>query len=266
MRRLTQTLIGLALLAFVPATARAAEVVDKQVGYSFTPPKGWRRVPDAALARMRATNFRPGGEAPNFVAAYEPGEHTTYFQYPYLVVQMQPYGKGVTLATVSRSELDAEIAQLTGTPASRFTRNLSGDAAKSVSGISFEVPMVFTNPPGFTFETTMKVAGVGAVHGRTISRLGRTNAVSIHFYAKDREWLTHWDTLDQLETSFRRTPDQAVTVSTSTRTTNGEDLSGAGLSWGSLRSTAIIGGIVGGLAGAFTLVAKGRKSLDEDEA
>lgn len=262
MGKLSQTWIALAVLTCVAGTTGAVEVVDPKVGYSFTLPDGWQRVPDEALARVLSITMRPGAQAPRFVAAYEPSEHRSHLQYPYLLVQVQSYGKGLDLATISRRELDDMVVKLTGVPASRLKQNLTADAAKAVSGLSFEAPMVFTDPPGITVETTMKVAGVGSVHSRTIGRLGQTNAVFLHFYAKDRGWMAHWDLLDKLDTSFRRTPDQAITVADATRTSSGNELSpGGGFDWGRVGGKAIFGGMAGAIAGAFALFARGRKTV-----
>src|SRR5688500_5283562 len=104
MGRLGHTWIALAFLTCLAGTTHAEEVVDPRVGYSFTLPEGWQRVPDQALARVIPMTVRPGAEAPRFVAAYEPAGHRSHLQYPYLLVQVQSYGKDLNLATISRQE------------------------------------------------------------------------------------------------------------------------------------------------------------------
>src|SRR3954468_24366530 len=86
-------LFALAVSVTTITTARAEDVLDQEAGYTLSVPRGWDRIPDGSLSRAKSLMLGPGAAAdvPNFVAGFEPAEHKTYFDYRYVLVQLQPY-------------------------------------------------------------------------------------------------------------------------------------------------------------------------------
>jgi hypothetical protein len=243
---------ALLLVLTVCATAQAEDVVDQEAGYALSVPEGWDRIPDGPLGRATSM-MRSAGAAsgPTFIAGFEPSGHKTYFEYPYVLVQFQSYGKGLGLRTISQTELSDLVTKLTGIPSGQLKQGLSGEAASVLRDVSIDRPTMLTSPPGFVMGTTLNVRGVGTVRGRSVCLLGRTGALTVHFYANDDDWDTYADVAEAFATGFKRTPDQAVTIGEATLTTSGERV--GGFDWSMVWNKAVIGGIVGGLAGLLGL-------------
>lgn len=251
--RLNVVAVLLAVMAACVATAHADDTADRSAGYTLAVPDGWDAIPDGPLGRAKSLMFKPGAaNAPNFVAGFEPSGHKTYFEYPYVLVQVQSYGQNLSLGTISRSELEETVTKLTGVPAAQLKKNLSTEAASALREASIEAPTLLSSPPGLVMGTTLNVRGVGTVRGRTVCLLGRTNAVMVHFYAKDDDWDKYSDVAEQFAAGFHRTPDQSVILGDVTTTTSGERV--GGFDWSQVSSKALIGGIVGGVAGLFGLI------------
>ena len=240
----------LAIALCAVRAAVAADVSDPAAGYTLRVPFDWKRIPDAQLRQMRAALSKPGVPGPNFIAAYEPAAHRTSFTYPYLLVQQESYGSNVNVGTISRSELDSMVAEISGTPVSSLTKGFSDDAAKMLSNATIGKPTVTTSPPGFVMGTRLTVQGVGQVRGQSYCVLGRTNGVFLHFYAKENEWPMYAGLVEGLAASFGRTPDQTVTVGQTTTSTDGKPLS-EGFDWQRVWATALVGGVIGGVVGAL---------------
>jgi hypothetical protein len=237
----------------VCTAARADDVVDQELGYALAVPAGWDRIPNGPLGRAASMMRSPGaaGGGPNFVAGFEPGKHKTYFEYPYVLVQFQPYGNGLSLSTISQSELSDVVTKLTGVPSGQLKNGLSREAASVLRDVSINSPTMLTSPPGFVMGTKLNVRGVGTVRGRSVSLLGRTGAVTVHFYAKEDDWNKYADTAEEFEAGFKRTAGETVTIGDTTRTTSGDRV--GGFDWSMVGNKAVIGGIVGGLAGLLGL-------------
>ena len=246
----------LAVALFAPL-ARAEEVVNSDAGYALRVPAGWRRVPDEVLKEYVATVVKPGANpAPNFVAAFEPSDHAEHLQHPYAMVQVHSYGPGVSVATISRREVDDLVAKITGMPVSKLKEGFTDEAAGVLGEASVNSPTVRTTPPGFTMGIRMSVAGV-PIRGQTYCVLGRTNAAFLHFYAKESEWAKHAGVLEGLAGGFRRTPDQTVTLGTETRTASGKKL-GGGIDWSRVWMKAVAGAVIGAIAGGVGWAVKRR--------
>lgn len=259
MKKLGLPLASLTIVVMLGSGARAADVVDAQTGYALRLPNGWQRVPDEELKRNIAAAVKPGLSAPpKFVAAYEPADHAEYFQYPYAVVQVHSYGPGMSLATISRREVEEMVAKLTGMPASKLKEGISDEMANLVGNASLNSPTVRTTPPGFTMGMTVKVAGV-PIRGQSYCVLGRTNAVFLHLYARESDWPHHAGVLQRVASSFRRTPDQAVMLGDVSRTTSGKKVGGGGINWGRVWERGAIGAVIGMVGGLIAWATKQRK-------
>jgi hypothetical protein len=243
----------LLVMAAGAGSARAQDVVDPSAGYTLAVPDGWDAIPDGPLGRAKSLMFKPGAaNAPNFVAGFEPSGHKTYFEYPYVLVQVQSYGQNLSLGTISRSELEEMVAKLTGVPAAQFKKTLSTEVASALRDASIDAPTLLSSPPGLVMGSTLNVRGVGTVRGRSVCLLGRTNAVMVHFYAKDDDWDQCADVAEQFADGFHRTPDQSVILGDVTSTTSGERV--GAFDWNKVGGKALVGGIVVGVAGLFGLV------------
>jgi hypothetical protein len=250
------------LLAIGSAPAASAEPVsDASLGYTLNVPAGWQRIPDAALRQNFAGVTKPGMPAPNFVAAFQPRRNASSFDYPYVLVQIHDYGNGISLASVSRSDVDDIVSKLTGLKPEQFKRAMSDEVAPLFQDASIERPTVTTSPPGFVTDINLRVAGRGAVRGRSCALLGRTNVAFIHFYAREADWASNARTLEGLVTSFRRTPGQSITMGQSTMTTGGKTLSN-GFDWTRVWSKALAGGILGAAGAMVGRAVNRRKNVE----
>ena len=140
MRKCMPLFAALTIALCAVHAALAADVSDPAAGDTLRVPCDWKRVPDAPLRQMRAALSKPGVTGPNFIAAYEPAAHSTSFTYPYLLIQQESYGSNVNVGTISRSELDSMVAEISGTPVLSLTKNFSGDAAKMLSSATIGKP------------------------------------------------------------------------------------------------------------------------------
>ena len=150
--------VAAALLMALAAHAPAADVVDDSVGYSLPVPDGWRAIPKEAIDQTRDVIAKPGAPAPNFIAAFEPESNASHFQYPYAMVQVHDYGRGMSLSTVSRSEVEQMVKGLTGVSSDRLKQTVSDDAAKLIGDAAIDAPAMTTNPPGFVRGTRLQAA------------------------------------------------------------------------------------------------------------
>src|SRR5687767_10396070 len=238
---------GFWAVLFILPCAGAAQITDAVNGYTVRPPAGWKAMPDDVLQQTMGVVRKQGAaNAPQFVAAYEPANHTTPFQYPYVMIQRQPYPGGTSISTISRKELDQMVSQITGVRPEQMKEALSDDIAGLVNDAKIDAPTVIASPPGFVMGSKLDVAGVGPVRGRSIARLGRTNAVFLHFYAKESDWPAHASTCAAFFNGFQRTPDQAVTTANVTRSTDGRTL-GGGFDWSRVGRMALVGAVIGAI-------------------
>jgi hypothetical protein len=244
------TSIVVVILSFgllAAGAAHAGEVTDAAIGYTLRVPDDWMRLPDDVLGEMRAAIGKPGAAGPNFVAAYEPAVHSQPFTYPYILIQEHAY-PNTSIKTVSRAEIENIVTEIAGAPPEKLTEALSDDAAQLLTKASIGTPTVVTSPPGFLMATRLTVEGVGPVRGQSVCVLGRTNAVFLHFYAREAEWASHAQRVESLVGNFRRTPDQTVTLGQKTMTTSGETV-GDGMDWSLVWTKAIAGAVIGGVIG-----------------
>jgi len=262
MRRVPFALAVALLAALAAARAAPAETVsDAALGYTLEVPAGWQRIPDATLRQNFAGVTKPGAPLPNFVAAFQPKRNASYFEYPYVLVHVQDYGNGVSLSSVSRSDVDEIVSSITGLKPDQIKRSMSDEAAAALKGAAIERPTVITSPPGFVTDIHLNVAGRGDVRGRSYALLGRTKVAYVHFYAREADWSSNSRTLEGLVTSFRRTPGQSITMGQSTVTTTGRTLS-KGFNWTSVWSKALAGGILGAAGAMVGRFANRRKNVE----
>lgn len=242
--------LSLIVLSLCTSFGLAEEVIDRRTGYSLQLPPGWERIPDDVIQQTFSAITKPGSASPNYVGAFQPAEHATYFQYPYVLIQIHSYENGASLSSISRQEIQDLVVALTGLKPHQLKQDLSENASELLQGAEIGSATVLNSPPGFVMPIKLNVAGIGPVQGRSYCLFGRTNAALLHFYTKETDWAQHAPLYDSFVRGFARTPDQTVVLGNATVTSEGRTLR-RGFDWSQIWSKTIIGALVGALLGGL---------------
>ena len=239
---LVTTLVAAVACVAAPA-ARAGQFSDAELGYSLTIPDEWSAIPQTEIDAFYQRAINPQNPPPwTYCAAFQPTSHKRSFQFPYILVQNQPYPGGKHIDSISESELKQIVAGATGINTKDLRNSLSPEASKLLLSVNSPAASYSTHPPGFQMSMTMAAAGAGTVRLRSVALVGRDHCIMVHFYAPQAQWEQYAPTFQKIADSFRLSPQQQVSL--------------GGFNWDRVGNSAAIGAIIGGVVGLFVWIFK----------
>jgi hypothetical protein len=203
-----KTLLCVAVMLIACAPSRARTISDDNFGYSFDLPDDWVAIPQSAIDAMTRRMIAPGtAQTFAYVAAFQPKTNTRYFQYPYVLVQVNRYPNDQPVDSISEADLKQLAAAITGLSSDQLRKGFSAEAQKLVnvdgSGMT---ATYFTDPPGYQINVMLHTANFGPIQGVAYGRVGHNHLVSIDAFARQDDWDKYWPTFQPMVQGFHLSP------------------------------------------------------------
>ena len=198
---------------FLGATARAAPTAMPQShhgaadGYRVGLPLGWVTIPEADVAtRFRAARKAGAPNTIRFDSAFQAARGRRSFEYPYVIVQVVPYGSLGLNGQVSEAQFPDVVRRMTGT-------NLRLSQAQSLkSGARLDAPVLERSQRRYWMTGEITVAGPGPVRTLIAGYFGREAIVQVCFHARAVDVDRHAATGRRICESLTFDPEKAYPV------------------------------------------------------
>jgi hypothetical protein len=240
-------LFGCALL-WAAAPCRADSIHSQTYGYSVTVPAEWKRIPqdvvDSLVAKLQNPN---AAHRMIYDAGFQPSANQTWFQYPYVLVQVIPYADFGGAQQLNEDQFPEVVKAMTGANVTKAAdQQLSPEAKTLMSGVSVGQADLDTAHRRYQLPLTLTVAGIGAVHGQLTGYFGRECLVQVMFYSKVADGDQFASAGQSIADSFTFDPDKAYSQAEAlAHPTNHSLFAGVGNS----TLAGIVVGVAGGLIG-----------------
>jgi hypothetical protein len=218
--RVTNAVIAIAFLLTAAALASmglAEAVDDPEMGYSIQIPNGWREIPKPVVNRLQEILIKPGAKVDFvFYAAYEPATHSSYFDFPYMLVEQAPNPGGVERTTITEDDLRAAAATFSGSAAgtAQATReDLTTQASKQLGDMQYQGATYSTQPPAVSFGISVSTPG-GQVHADGKLLIGRHRRLAIFFYTSGNDPYDYSPVQQEIANSFHLDPREQTVLGT----------------------------------------------------
>jgi hypothetical protein len=218
-------------------------------GYTFKIPTGWLRIPKKELTAMTEQIMSKQSPTANICdVAFQSTGGGQWFTYPYVLVQIIPYG---TYRQPNEKEMEAAVRSITGVnPKQALEKALTQEARNLVDSAKIDAPQLDAANHAFTMTTQMNVAGIGKVKGEMHGYFGKQAVVQVAFFDRADRWAFNTADRAAVAKAFTFDADQAYDPK----------LNEAGG-----RAMMRIGAVVSALAGAFAVV-KIKQAMSRREA
>lgn len=228
-------------VAAAASTQATQTYTSTQYGYSVDFPADWKRIPDADVKKGESLVH---ASAPNstvvWEAAFQAPGGIRSFHYPYVILQVMPYGNGRQLRD---SEIEQAVGQMTGNNFKKATGS-TGNKIVDNAISSASVGTAQYDSTNRVFYQTINMSGgpgVGQIKGLTVGHFGRSALVSVMSYDLAGKIDASKPTFTRIDSSFHFDKDSAYDPSKSSI------ISGA-------MSGAARGAIIGGICGVLVWI------------
>jgi hypothetical protein len=233
------------LVSGVPSSVQALSKEDAKYGYSLDLPSDWKQIP---MSQVNAHQTAMGGMPGNihFIDAYEPFEHRTPFQYPYLMIQEMPYPNQRSIQSISEAELKQIVSTITGASEADIKKSIPDKAASLITKVGKINASYATSPPSFTMDFAIKspVAAIGTIRGKSLALLAKDRIVTMHIYDQDSRWESQGPRYQTMLDGFKLLPGQQITFGAN----SGIGEPSFNLRLGNIMICAVIGAVVAVIA------------------
>ena len=204
------------LVGLTVARAQVAEALTHHgdlYGYSLDIPADWKAIPPDVIQKVTAVLIKPGtANAPIYDAAFEPAAHETWFQYPYLTVQVIPYSR-FGQGQINEDQFPEVIKHLTGMETNKVLDSTIKPDARSIFGaVNVGQPQLETASRRYLVPINMNVANIGPVRTLMAGYFGRESLVQVAVSARQKDWDAAAGPAQKIIDSFRFDPDKAYSV------------------------------------------------------
>ena len=226
-------------------------------GYSITIPSNWMVIPAEKVREAAELLYDHKGSQKIKVitdAAFQSAQSAEWFEYPYVIVQVIPYGNYGINRQINEDEFNLFIKSMTGVDAAKtIDAALPTELRELVSDFNFEKPHIDKTRRRFFVPFMTNITGVGKVRGLTVGYFGRECIVQVNFYAAEGNWDQHISVGTSIIDSFRFDLAKEYVAAAALKPVNRSIWSGVG-------EKAIVGGIIGVLLMIFFTVSRLLKS------
>ena len=97
-----------------PSGAQGFRFSSSKYQYSFAVPAGWSQIPDGEIARLKDERLPPQAQHLIYDAAFQRGFKGTWFEWPYIIVQVIPSDRTKLRRLPTEAEFEQFVRTITG--------------------------------------------------------------------------------------------------------------------------------------------------------
>lgn len=187
---------------------------SSQFGYKLSLPDDWEQMPPDVVQLVFRRLWNPNVKLRVACdAAFQSKPHVTWFQYPYMAVQVLPYSSLGVYHQINADQFEDMIQALNGAAIKKtMDRELSSTARSLMSNPTFGEARLDRGRRRFQVPLSMYVKGVGTVKAVMVGYFGREAVVQFCFYAKETQWDQQFAAAQPILDSFHFDPDKDYSV------------------------------------------------------